>query len=138
MRLLWIAPHNIHLEPLINGLMSLGRYDIQIHWLGENGIPVDRGMLDCASSTSPDLIVYTGENGGSLVPSVNTLIHLRKIAPTVFMCHDASDITWKRYLDEYMARDVFTAIISIDGNKDWNHRPQDITALTPHDPRFYQ
>jgi hypothetical protein len=137
-RILWIAPHNIHLEPIIGGLESLGQHEICIHWLGNNGFPVDRGMLNEADRFNPNIIIYTGENGGYLVPSIGTLIALKKMAPTVFMCHDASDVTWTRFLNDYHAYDVFSVIVNIDGSNDWPKGPNDITALTPHDQRFYE
>lgn len=137
MKILWIAPHNIHLEPIIGSLLSLGTHDVIVHWMGENGL-VNRGALDAADLHNPDLIIYTGENGGILMLTTETLLRLRTYAPTVFMCHDASDVTWSAFLDDFIRNDVFSTMVSIDGNYSWHHRLQDITALTPHDPRFYE
>ncbi len=138
MRVLWICPLNIHLEPILSGLSTIRAVETVIHWIDQHGFPCDRPILDAVDRERPDLIVYTGANGGLYVPTTETLLRLRDYAPTIFMCHDASDKTWAPYLEEYMARDVFTSIVSIDGNREWKRRPQDITALTPHDPRFYQ
>lgn len=132
-----MAPKNIHTESVISGLMSLGTHEVIVHWMGHNG-PVDRGALDAADHHRPDIIIYTGENGGCLMVTTATLRRLRTYAPTVFMCHDASDRTWTTFLDDFIRNDVFSTMVSIDGNPSWNHRPQDITALTPHDPRFYE
>ncbi len=135
--MLWILPRNIHTQPILDGFISLGTHDVIAHWMGETGL-VDRSALDAADRHKPDLIIYTGENGGILMLTTETLLRLRTYAPTVFMCHDASDKTWAPFLDDFIRNDVFTTMVSIDGNLSWHHRPQDITALTPHDQRFYQ
>jgi hypothetical protein len=135
-RVLWFAPRNIHLEPIIEGLKELNCCELTVAWYGIFH-DTDNGALDVAQQLRPDLVLYTGQNGGAMI-STHALCRIKQICPTVLLVHDGSDTTWARLLHEYREREAFTTIVNIDGNPDWEHGTNDITALTPTAQGFYE
>ena len=136
MKILWLAPFNIHLEPVIAGLKSLPGHETEVVWFERFGHQVDSMVIDAADKIRPDLIIYTGQNGG-IFPSLDCFLRLKRRAPIVMIAHDASDATWTQLLEQYEAANAFTAIVNIDGSDKWPRREVDFTCLTPTDPEFY-
>jgi hypothetical protein len=136
-RALWLSPSNIHPEPIIQGLRELARCELTIVWYETYGLAhVDGGVRDMVDAIRPDIVIYTGQNGG-IYPNIDTLCRIKQVCPTVLLVHDGSDTTWKRLLHEYRERDAFSTVVNIDGNDNWERGSHDITALTPTAQGFY-
>lgn len=119
-------------------ITSLTGHEVEIHRYTRWNLPVDRDMLDRADQVRPKLIVYIGSNDPALMAQTSTFLRLKKIAPTVLLCHDASDNTWTPVLEAYQRADCFSLVVGIDGNVDWPQRAQDFTALTPVPAQHYR
>ena len=118
-------------------IISLVGHEVEIHRYTRASMPVDQGMLNVADQIRPKLIVYIGSNDPMLMASTDTFLRLKTIAPTVMLCHDASDRTWTSVLEEYKRVDAFSLVVAIDGNDTWPKRAQDFTALTPVPAQHY-
>ena len=95
-------------------------------------------LIAQAKHLNPDAIVYLGalDEGPDRfrpVPSPAILRRLRDVAPSIFLCGDASDSAWWATLDVYCAEECFSRYVSIDGTE----RDGFTTKLTPVDPRPY-
>jgi hypothetical protein len=134
-RVLFFAPHNIHIEPILEGLREVNP-NTSVFWYEAFRDP-DSRALDLAQALHPDLVVYEGQNGGAMI-STDALCRIKQICPLVIIVHDGSDVTWARLLHEYRERDAATCIVNIDGNPNWERGSNDITALTPSPTRFYK
>lgn len=135
MKVLFLSPVDMTCEVPIT---SLAGHEVEIHRYSRASIPVDRDMLNRADQVRPKLICYIGSNDPALMAQTDTFLRLEKIAPTVMLCHDASDATWTPVLEEYKRCDAFSLVVAIDGNTAWPSRPQDYTALTPVPARHYR
>ena len=138
MRLLWLTPSDMLLEPVHRGLTDLGEHDVIFHWYDQGELPPDRAMLDAADAIRPHAIIYTSRHAGPTLASTSTFLRLRKIAQTIHILHDGSEELWKPLLHEYREQEVFTVTVNIDGNNEWESGHNDITALTPIAPSFYK
>ena len=137
MKILWLAPSDMTTEATMEGLASLHRHEIFTYSYDRNGIPVDHGMLRIAEQIRPNVLLYIGQNNDPFLASESTFLKLKAICPTVLLCFDASDKTWTPILESYRDHDVFSLIVSIDGNDSWPQREIDFTALTPVCEAFY-
>ena len=136
MKVLYLSPSDMLTEPVIAGLESL--HEVVVYRYDRHGVPVDHGMIAVAERERPDVTVYCGQNSGHFMASVSTFVRLRSICPTVLICHDGSDKTWTRVLQQYHDAEAFSVIVNIDGNPDWPQRANiDLTALTPVCEGFY-
>jgi hypothetical protein len=136
MKVVIFSPSDMLTEPVVAGLQTI--HAVNVCWYDRLTVPVDREMLNFADLEKPEIIMWIGQNGGPYLPSTDTFIRLRKIAPTVFLLFDGTDVTWEPLIAEYRARDVFSVTVNIDGNRDWAKGPKDLTLLTPTSPHFYQ
>ena len=138
MRILALSPSDMTTEATLEGLRSLPGHEVSIYRYDKRGLPVDRGMIDVAAMTRPNLIVYIGQNNAPFLAAETTFHHLKTICPTVLLCFDASDKTWTPLLTDYRDHDTFSLIVSIDGNDAWPARAEiGYTALTPIAVEFY-
>lgn len=133
--IVFFAPHNIHLEPIIEGLKEAYRGELLIAWYDEFQ-DIDATALNIVAQYTPHLVIYDGQNGSVLINS-DTFCRIKEICPTVLIVHDGSDATWRHLLHEYRERDCFSVMVNIDGNSDWEHSLNDITAITPTAQEFY-
>lgn len=135
MRVLFLAPFNIHIEPIIASLRPL--CELHVLWYEKYGDQLNNVILNAADNLEPDLIVYEGQNGGAF-PSEEILRTLHRDFPLVMLCHDASDVTWRPLLELYKAMDTFSVVCNIDGNDEWVKREVDFTCLTPTWSGYYE
>ena len=136
MRAIWLAPHNIHLEVTIESLKELDLCSLIVVWY-EAYRDIDSAVLDVVGQIEPDLVIYTGQNSHIKV-GTEAICRIKQICPVVAMIHDGSDSSWAPLLHEYRERDACSCVVNIDGNNEWEHGPNDITALTPIPTRFYE
>ncbi len=99
------------------------------------GKPDDKGILQTAKDTKPDIIFYVGANAASGLPEHSTLKALRTIAPSVHLCWDATDAPWHVTLAAYKKDECFNLQVAMDGGVD---SPVDMATLTPIDQRPYK
>jgi len=98
------------------------------------GSPNDDEILDKAVKSRPDVIFYVGAAAGEGLPSIETLQKLRRMAPSVNLCWDASDPPWHPLLKDYRDNECFDLQVGLDGNHD---APVDMATLTPVNPGAY-
>lgn len=96
------------------------------------GIRNDQTIIDAIASAKPDVIFYIGAMRGSGNPRVETYQELRRIAPMVNFCSDASDRPWHPVLATFARMKCFDLQVGIDGPND---APVDLSTLTPVDVR---
>jgi hypothetical protein len=101
---------------------------VTFHHMGENN---DDEIMATAQRLKPDIIFYIGANEGIGIPSDETLVALRKIAPSVNLCCDAADWPWHEPLKRYKKIDAFDLQVALDGN---HTAPVDFVTVTPVDP----
>ena len=85
-----------------------------------------------AERIKPKVIFWIGACRASGNPRPESLIAMRKIAPTVNLCSDAADGPWHGELRAYRGHKCFALQVAIDGARD---APVDHSTLTPVDPR---
>ena len=78
------------------------------------GPPQDELILAAAGGFRPDVIVYSGANGGT-VPSIETLQKLREVAPTVHYQGDLEDEEWHPVLRSYRDNKCFDLVMAQTG-----------------------
>lgn len=103
---------------------------------GGEGMP---GTLICTAMDrhKPDVVVWSAVCGGKDMPSEGLLAGLRAQARSVMICWDAGHRDWHPYLDEYKKHDTFDLVAAADGSFDWPRRKQDLPALCPINPEWY-
>lgn len=78
----------------------------------------------------PDVIFYIGPVHAPGMPKHDGLRQLRKIAPSIHLCSDATDKPWHKLLKFYKEKECFDLQVAIDGALD---APVDLSVLTPVD-----
>lgn len=94
----------------------------------------DDKILAVAREILPDIIFYIGANEGSGIPSIETFLALKSLAPLINLCCDAGDPPWHKPLRCYREAMCFTLQVALDGNHD---SPVDLVTVTPVDPSLY-
>ena len=100
-----------------------------------NGPPKDEMILARAREFEPEVIFYTGGESGDGLPSDETLISLREIAPSVIIQGDMADPPWHEKLAHYKKKGCFTLQVGMDGVLD---SPVDHVTLTPFNLKNYE
>lgn len=126
-KLLWLAPKSMNLEPIITSVPHVG-----IHWYDQTG-----DLVSICEGINPEVIAYVGTAGGAHMPSVETFRRLQEICPVILMCGDASDFGWHELLRLYDTERCFDLIVNFDGNRNWPGTQRGLTTLTPINPDFY-
>lgn len=103
---------------------------------GGNGTPNLR-IAEAVRKHQPDVVVYSAVCGGNDMPAANNLKMLRGARRSVMICWDAGHKDWHPYLDEYKKHDTFDLVCAADGSFDWPRRKQDLPALCPINPEWY-
>jgi len=137
MKVLWLGAYWAGWDLLCRSLKSLKEYDVTLirydpPRAGDKRIP--ELVQNVANETDFDAIVYVGVNGGTCLPTIDELIELRKFAPTIMLCPEASDRTWwHELIEKYYEEECFDLFVNVDGNPDWPYSENGITRLTPID-----
>lgn len=110
--------------------------DAVLHVYGGKGGP-DREVHWAVETVQPDVVVWSGVCGGASMPRIGTLRWLRERARSAMICWDAGHEDWHPYLEEYKRLDTFDMVAAADGSFDWPRRKQDLPALCPINPEWY-
>lgn len=132
MRVCFIALDDMLTEWMVDSIECAGH---ECHRVVLNNI-VDSLPL-AVLRTSPELIVYAGPAGGPYEPGAENLRLLRDIAPSVFLCFDASDVGWWPLLGAYRRAECFDLVVNCDGCNDWPKLPGEPTLASPVGDSFY-
>lgn len=98
------------------------------------GEPRDKEILTIAREMRPNIIFYIGANEGSGIPSMETFLRLREMAPSINLCCDAGDTPWYEPLKRYKKAGCFNLQVALDG---YLNAPVDLVTVTPVDPTPY-
>jgi len=129
MRITFVALDDMLCEWMLDGLHETGH---DISWLWLNTLhDVNEMLVPTMRMTGSDLIVYAGPAGGPHAPSPETLRDLRRLAPSVFLCFDGSDIGWHGLLADYRREGCFDLIVNCDGCDEWPKTRKDYTTWCP-------
>ena len=70
--------------------------------------PIDNDhILKQVKILDPDVVFYIGGAGLHNMPSLNTFIALRDIAPLISLCCDAADEPWHQFIYLYQEHECF-------------------------------
>lgn len=105
---------------------------VAFHHMGQ---PKDDEILAVARDVAPEIIFYIGACHAPGIPSVDTLLTLRQMAPSVNLCCDAGDWPWHEYLNLYEEAGCFDLQVTLDGCRS---APVDLVTVTPVDPLPYE
>src|SRR6266702_693972 len=142
MKILALTTHAWNCEIWWKSLESVGhhvlieQYDNRPHYLHSD-------IIDIARAYKPDFIVYAGaveQYHKRPVLTIDSLLKLKNIAPTILICGDGRDERWWDLLFEYDARHCFNLLVNIDGSFETPIAEFDngLVLLTPIDPRFFK
>lgn len=98
------------------------------------GTPNDDKILATARLMSPEIIFYIGACEAPGIPSIETFLALRDLAPLINLCCDAGDPPWHKPLRRYREVRCFDLHVGLDGCLD---APVDLVTVTPVDPFSY-
>ncbi len=97
----------------------------------------DETLSGRVKEENPDLIVYIGSRWGQQ-PSAAALASINAhVAPMVHICSDAADTPWHDALRNYHQQSSFAVQVAIDGSHKWPTSAQNLTLLTPVDPKMF-
>lgn len=137
MKVLWLGAYWLGWDLLYWSLKSLNEHEITLirydpPRAGDKRIP--ELIQPILSDTNFDTIIYVGVNGGSCLPTIDELVQLKNIAPTILLCPEASDSSWWHALTKkYYEEKCFDLIVNVDGHSDWPYSEHGITRLPPVD-----
>lgn len=142
MKVLWLGAYWLGWDLLYRSLKSLNEHEIIL-------IRYDPPRADnkrilelvkpIITETNLDVIIYVGVNGGDCLPTTDELIRLKKFAPTVLLCPEASDRWWwHELIRKYYEAECVDLIVNIDGNPDWPYSEHGITRLCPIDTTVWK
>lgn len=97
----------------------------------------DHRIAQAIRQHQPDVVVWSGVCGGESMPSGHFLRSLRDHCRSAMICWDAGHKDWHPYLEEYKKHDTFDLVAAADGSFDWPRRKQDLPALCPINPGWY-
>lgn len=140
MRVLFLAAQWCAYDKFYNSLVSVlnRREDGAENQVDMLRFDLASPRLDGIKMQNYKLIVVCPVNGGYCTLPHALFRALRKIAPTVCLCPEASDSHWWwKIITAFIAEDCFDLYVNVDGCEDWPHRPQDLTLLTPIDEHQY-
>lgn len=98
------------------------------------GEPRDKEILATAREMLPDIIFYIGACDSPGIPTVETFLLLRELAPLINLCCDAGDPPWHSPLERYKKAGCFNLQVALDGCL---NAPVDLVTVTPVDPSPY-
>lgn len=104
---------------------------VTFHHMGQKN---DEEILATARKMAPDIIHYIGACDSPGIPSIETFLSLKALAPLVNLCCDAGDWPWHEPIARYREAECFTLHVTLDGCRD---APVDLVTLTPVDPAPY-
>lgn len=139
MKIAALVTHTNDCENKWRSLVAIG-HDVTVIQYDDRPVDHQDGILLQVKTLAPDATVYLGaieKYHGRPVLTIDNLLKLRDIAPTIHICGDASDEPWWEWLDRYEHAACFDAQVSIDGNP---RTPiagfrNGLVRLTPIDPR---
>lgn len=97
----------------------------------------DHRIAQAVRRHQPDVVVWSGVCGGESMPPGHFLRSLRDNCRSAMICWDAGHKDWHPYLEEYKRHDTFDLVAAVDGSFDWPRRKQDLPALCPINPEWY-
>lgn len=111
-------------------------------------VTCDPELLNHAHEMAPDIVLFISAWGSAFMPTNETLLRLKDMAPLVHLLFDGADPPWWEPLRAWEAAGVFDLTVSIDGCHDWpggsewaggadGRIENGITLLTPISPVFF-
>lgn len=136
MRILILTTHTNNTLPLYEPLRGLGNtlYTITYDRLTANEQDT---LPEMVRNFEPDWVLYIGaipEYHNGLVPTVEILTRIGKVAPLVHLCCDGAEYVWWPLLQQYEKAGTFKLQINIDGVRTGPIGETGLTMLTPIDP----
>lgn len=137
MRVLWLGAYWLGWDLLYRSFKSLNEHEITLIRYDPpraGGKRIPELVKPIITETNFDVIIYVGVNGGDCLPTTDELIALKKFAPIIMLCPEASDsYWWYGLIRKYYEAECIDLIVNIDGNSNWPYSEHGITRLTPID-----